>query len=498
MSEQKTLREIVDFARCYELGTVEGNAIADWIEMKYLSSPAPIPEQVAQAMPSDAARELELDRIALYWEDQSRRGCVDAFQCALREAWNCALATQSAKQSNFQEENRQLRERIEDMTTAANQCINDAIGQSAKQGAQPSAWISVDNALPADGAEVMICGDKRHDEGKYQAVSKYLGGFFFDDDHEEDGEYINVTHWQPLQSLPDVAPDDAACRLRNQALEDAATACDEHYAARAAQGFPREASTARALGMRIRALKSERTEQSVKQVLVAQEVTQQAAKTKWRCFHCDQTFTDRDAAAVHFGTSERHQPMCSISSNEYREMERRMEQYNAEDAEIHREMYRQRNEHIQALRRAEEIGYAKGVAESSDLAPTTSTVSASGAQFDFHAHLARQAAWSEKTFGPGPRTAGVCDHIRKELLEIEADPLDLREWIDVVILALDGAWRCGGTPEQIISGIAAKQTKNEGRTWPDWRTADPNKAIEHDRSGEPTTAAKAATDKSED
>lgn len=104
--------------------------------------------------------------------------------------------------------------------------------------------------------------------------------------------------------------------------------------------------------------------------------------------------------------------------------------------------------------------------------------------FDFHAHLARQAAWSANTFGPGPRTKGVCDHIRKELLEIEADPLDLREWIDVVILGLDGAWRCGGTPDQIIAGIVAKQAKNEGRTWPDWRTADPDKAIEHDRSGE--------------
>jgi hypothetical protein len=103
------------------------------------------------------------------------------------------------------------------------------------------------------------------------------------------------------------------------------------------------------------------------------------------------------------------------------------------------------------------------------------------AAFDFAAHLARQAAWSKKTFGPGARTAGVCDHIRKELLEVEADPLDLKEWVDVVILALDGAWRCGGTPEQIIAGIVAKQTKNEGRNWPDWRTADPTKAIEHER-----------------
>lgn len=110
--------------------------------------------------------------------------------------------------------------------------------------------------------------------------------------------------------------------------------------------------------------------------------------------------------------------------------------------------------------------------------------SAGEAQFDFRAHLARQAAFSLKTFGPGARTVGVCDHIRKELLEIEANPHDLEEWVDAIILSCDGAWRCGGTPDQIINAIIAKQTKNEGRNWPDWRTADPTKAIEHDRSGE--------------
>lgn len=107
-----------------------------------------------------------------------------------------------------------------------------------------------------------------------------------------------------------------------------------------------------------------------------------------------------------------------------------------------------------------------------------------GVGFDMLAHLQRQREWSERTFGPGPRTQGVIDHIRKELLEVLADPADFSEWIDVIILALDGAWRAGASPQEIISGIVAKQTKNEGRIWPDWRTADPNKAIEHDRSGE--------------
>lgn len=97
-------------------------------------------------------------------------------------------------------------------------------------------------------------------------------------------------------------------------------------------------------------------------------------------------------------------------------------------------------------------------------------------------HLRRQRAWSEKTFGPGPRAHGILDHIRKELTEIEANPNDLSEWIDVVILAFDGAWRQGYEPQEIVNALGAKQAKNESRQWPDWRSAEPGKAIEHVRS----------------
>jgi hypothetical protein len=104
--------------------------------------------------------------------------------------------------------------------------------------------------------------------------------------------------------------------------------------------------------------------------------------------------------------------------------------------------------------------------------------------FDFLVHLSRQRAFSEKTFGPGARTAGVIDHIRKELREIESEPDDVSEWIDVVILALDGAWRAGFSPDQIVGALVAKQDKNEARTWPDWRTAPTDRAIEHDRTAD--------------
>ena len=98
-------------------------------------------------------------------------------------------------------------------------------------------------------------------------------------------------------------------------------------------------------------------------------------------------------------------------------------------------------------------------------------------------HLERQREWSRSTFGPGARLLGVLDHIRKELVEIEADPTDVTEWVDVIILAFDGAWRAGWEPEEIIGAIRAKQAMNEARDWPDWRTMSEDEAIEHVRPG---------------
>ena len=102
--------------------------------------------------------------------------------------------------------------------------------------------------------------------------------------------------------------------------------------------------------------------------------------------------------------------------------------------------------------------------------------------FDLITYLNRQRKFSTKAFGPGTRSKGIVDHIRKELVEIEADPGDVKEWLDVATLALDGAWRCGATSEQIALALVEKLKRNEGRTWPDWRMASPDKAIEHDRT----------------
>jgi hypothetical protein len=98
------------------------------------------------------------------------------------------------------------------------------------------------------------------------------------------------------------------------------------------------------------------------------------------------------------------------------------------------------------------------------------------------AFLIQARADSVKNYGPGERTVGVCNHIRKELVEIEevngADPV---EWMDVVILAFDGAMRAGHEPADLLRAWRDKQALNQTRTWPDWRTLAPDAPIEHVR-----------------
>lgn len=96
-----------------------------------------------------------------------------------------------------------------------------------------------------------------------------------------------------------------------------------------------------------------------------------------------------------------------------------------------------------------------------------------------------RAQWSQATFGVGLPPIGQIEHIRRELREIEADPTDLEEWIDVVLLAMDGAWRAtGATGEAFVLALAAKHEKNRARKWPAPGTTDPSKPIEHVRAEE--------------
>lgn len=113
------------------------------------------------------------------------------------------------------------------------------------------------------------------------------------------------------------------------------------------------------------------------------------------------------------------------------------------------------------------------------------------ANLSMDSYLRRHREWSWHTFGsPEERAkhfntdnpvAGVVDHIRNELKEIEKDPTDFTEWLDIIILGVDGYLRAGGSWKEFLIQLFGKQRKNFNRIWPAWRSSPPNKAIEHQR-----------------
>lgn len=94
------------------------------------------------------------------------------------------------------------------------------------------------------------------------------------------------------------------------------------------------------------------------------------AYRKWRCFFCDEVFTRRKDAAEHFGCDnacEADVPACKLSAHEkhlihyIRKLEREISRYRAEDSDVMRSIMTLEADHRQALIKAEEHGYNRGV-----------------------------------------------------------------------------------------------------------------------------------------
>ena len=134
---------------------------------------------------------------------------------------------------------------------------------------------------------------------------------------------------------------------------------------------------------------------------------------------------------------------------------------------------------------------------------------------EFQAYLARQSAVGREKFGPGERRNGVREHILQEFDEIdkaETQQEVAMEWVDVVILAMDGLLRAtremlretmtelgegpnvdkagqlvafSGEPTNdcvagvTLSLITAKQAKNELRDFGDYRAVSEDDLMNH-------------------
>lgn len=102
--------------------------------------------------------------------------------------------------------------------------------------------------------------------------------------------------------------------------------------------------------------------------------------------------------------------------------------------------------------------------------------------FDLSKFIDEKYEWSKRTFGEGRRTHGIVDHIKKECDEITMSPCDLEEWVDVILLAIDGSCRAGYSGDEIANAILTKQMKNVMREWPKEPTPE-HLPIEHVRKG---------------
>ncbi|MER9421290.1 hypothetical protein NKI88_02365 [Mesorhizobium sp. M0317] len=92
----------------------------------------------------------------------------------------------------------------------------------------------------------------------------------------------------------------------------------------------------------------------------------------WRCFHCDQVFTDAGCAGVHFGRDESSEPACCIPLGAERSLVgalRRAEDAAAEawtmihteGTEAAKAYWAQHSRHQEQLRVVEEAGYERGL-----------------------------------------------------------------------------------------------------------------------------------------
>lgn len=81
----------------------------------------------------------------------------------------------------------------------------------------------------------------------------------------------------------------------------------------------------------------------------------------WTCFHCGDTFTDAASAREHFGDTMDDEPICQVTAERYRAVERELESYRNESDATARTFYDIGHRAYKAERDAEQKGYDRGI-----------------------------------------------------------------------------------------------------------------------------------------
>lgn len=106
-------------------------------------------------------------------------------------------------------------------------------------------------------------------------------------------------------------------------------------------------------------------------------------------------------------------------------------------------------------------------------------VAEQGGSIDRLTHLdSRIREWADATF-PSATIASHLRHMRKEIDEAEADPRDVSEWADLLIMTLYGAALGMHTFGELIAATEAKHEVNVKRQW---GPPDEHGVVEHVRA----------------
>lgn len=98
--------------------------------------------------------------------------------------------------------------------------------------------------------------------------------------------------------------------------------------------------------------------QTLRQIETDLEIDRQGP---WRCYHCSELFTKRQEAALHFGRHEYDKPACGFDVEHIRWLEAQHRLSCEEDTAALRTISRIIGEHDTLRRRAEELGYERGL-----------------------------------------------------------------------------------------------------------------------------------------
>jgi hypothetical protein len=90
------------------------------------------------------------------------------------------------------------------------------------------------------------------------------------------------------------------------------------------------------------------------------------ARKQWRCFHCDEVFTDQFAAGIHFGADQAATCACVLPHEQHlvehiRNLEAQLDGYRDDRDKVMQSIMTLETEHRRALQDEEEKGYGRGL-----------------------------------------------------------------------------------------------------------------------------------------